>query len=66
MEQKRSPTLISLGMQALSSLKLSFLICFFFILGLVVRNLVPDPLADFFDEMERSGRLTIEEDPKEV
>lgn len=51
-------------MQILSDLKLRALIGFFFVLGLVVRKLSPDPLADFFAEMERTGRLKIEDDPK--
>jgi hypothetical protein len=51
-------------MQILSELKLKILIGFFFALGLIVRKLFPDPLADFFAEMEQSGRLKIRDDPK--
>jgi len=37
---------------------------FLYLLGLAVRKLFPDPLADFFEEMERTGRLKIEDYPK--
>jgi len=47
----------------LSDLKLRATIWYFFVLGWVVRKMYPDPLADFFDEMEKSGRLKIEDDP---
>jgi hypothetical protein len=62
MEQKHSPTWISLGMQILSDLKLRATIGIFFVLGWIVRKIYPDPLAEFFVEMERSGRLKIEGD----
>jgi len=48
----------------LSELKLRAAIGFFYLLGLIVRKLVPDPLEQFFAEMEKSGRLKIEDDPK--
>lgn len=52
------------GLWMLSELKLRATIGIFYLLGLIVRKIAPDPLADFFDEMERSGRLKIKEDPE--
>lgn len=48
----------------LAELRLKVAIGFFYLLGLVVRKLFPDPLAGFFAEMERSGRLKIKAAPK--
>jgi len=44
------------------SLKLSLLIAFFYVVGFLIRNLTKDPLAEFFEEMDRTGRLKIEDD----
>lgn len=34
---------------------------FFYLLGLIVRKIFPDPLEKFFAEMEKSGRLEIKQ-----
>jgi hypothetical protein len=39
-------------------------LAFLYVLGLLVRRLVPDPMAKFFGEMEKSGRLKIEGSPE--
>lgn len=48
----------------LERLKLRAILWFFYVLGAVHRRLFPDPLADFFTEMEKTGRLKIKDDPK--
>lgn len=48
----------------LERLKLRVILWFFYVLGAVHRRLFPDPLADFFTEMEKSGRLKIKDDLK--
>lgn len=53
-------------MQMLSNLKLRLLIGFFFVLGWIVRKIYPDPLVEFFAEMEKTGRLNIREDMPEA
>jgi hypothetical protein len=47
----------------LSELKLRATIGVFFVLGWVIRKIYPDPLADFFSEMEKTGRLKIIDEP---
>jgi hypothetical protein len=45
----------------LERLKLRAILWFFYVLGALVRRFTRDPLADFFTEMEKSGRLNIKE-----
>lgn len=51
----------------LDRLKFSAAILFLYVFGLIHRSLFRDPLADFFAEMEKSGRLNInDDDPKQL
>lgn len=46
----------------IEEIKLRVAIWFLYAIGLIARTFTKDPLADFFDEMERTGRLKIEDD----
>jgi hypothetical protein len=45
----------------LERLKLRIILWFFYVLGAIHRRLFPDPLADFFTEMEKSRRLDVKQ-----